>query len=844
MDTAPALPVPALPVSAPIVKPDFSNYRALDTETFLFRPGEMAPPIVCASTAQIVDGQLVGDLHPNRDTAVAVFKAYLDAGYTVAYANAAFDLAVLAQTEPSLFPAIFRALAEGKIHDILVAESLNAIYTGLLGLDPRTGGELRSPSTRKPTKRYSLEICTDINLDRVDAKANDTFRKSYALVAGMPVESWPPEARTYPIDDAKNTLEVALVQIFGREGTHAWDNNGTCTHCGLRISFGAIPPCPTAPRTEPHKNLQNLPAQVEAAFALHLGACHSLRTDGERVEALAKAAEKKYAISVERFKEQGWIRKDDDGGTSTDTRAVRTAIAVAYGVKEPCTRCAGTGKVRKVSLVPCRGVKLKGRYQGCYGAVCLTCSGKQEIEKDGGEVACKNIFGEEDRLILKGCDGTGLDLDTVEVLPRTAKGGVSTDRDTLMESGDEELSAFGENEHLKTITTYTPYLRTGVHAPLKYSPNVLVSTGRCSYEGSPMHQMPRNGGERSCIRARGAWCGSPIEYVLGSTDYEAGELCALSQLTYWLFGYSKMRDAINESGKPGILHSDLASEILGIPLDEFLKRLKAKDKQCVDFRQASKPYNFGAPARMGPPKIVLTNRKKATGFTPCETGPSVNAKGVRGYWGIRFCILMLGKEHCGTEKITSWKKYPCAPVCKACVEAVDNLIKPAYLRRYPEIKDYFKWAAKYADQHKPAPCAVWDPTANAAKIIRERGGCDLTALANNGFQAMLSDIGKHAYVTATRECYLGVKLDGSPSPLAGCRLPIFAHDEPISELILSTSSKSGPRIADIMMESGRLLAPDLIWRAETALSFFLDKNMEPKYNTDGDLIPWEPKLAA
>ena len=41
---------------------------------------------------------------------------------------------------------------------------------------------------------------------------------------------------------------------------------------------------------------------------------------------------------------------------------------------------------------------------------------------------------------------------------------------------------------------------------------------------------------------------------------------------------------INESGKPGILHSELATAVIGLPLSEFLVRLKAKDKQAVDFR--------------------------------------------------------------------------------------------------------------------------------------------------------------------------------------------------------------------------------------------------------------------
>ena len=171
---------------------------------------------------------------------------------------------------------------------------------------------------------------------------------------------------------------------------------------------------------------------------------------------------------------------------------------------------------------------------------------------------------------------------------------------------------------------------------------MLVATGRYSYEESPLHQMRRNGKERECLRARGAWCGYPTEMVLGSTDYEAGELDTLAQYCYWLFGYSQMKDIINQSGSPGILHSDLAAEVLGLPLDEFLKRLKAKDKQCVDFRQASKPNSFGTPGGMGVPKLVMTARMKNSGFTVAEGGPAYNDENKEsqreGYWGIDFAI--------------------------------------------------------------------------------------------------------------------------------------------------------------------------------------------------------------
>lgn len=827
---------------------DLSLIRAFDSETPKFGPGRMAPRIVCASVAQIVDGQIRGELIENQSRALAVLRSYLESGFIIVFANAPYDLACAAQADPTLLPLIFRALREGRIFDILTAQSLDAIYYGHLGRNP-DGSELRK-SSGAVTNRYSLEIVTNLVLGRADAKKNDTFRTSYALLEDIPVRFWPAEAVQYPIDDAGNTIEDAIVQMFGRRA-HAWievpaipglcTQQMYCTHCGASDTASRF--CPKAP-IEPHKNIDNLPRQVEADFALKLGAAHSLRTDPERVEKLAAEVEQKHAAAVKRFQAKGWIRPDG----SEDQAVVKRAVAVAYGASGKCPRCGGTGTIRNTTWVECRGAKVRGRYQGCEGDGCVVCHDRRIVPKLGNPVTCKNVFDERGEIVEEGCDGTGLHLSTAPMLPRTTankkgdidKLGVKTNRDTLMESGDEDLADYGENEFEKSRTTYVPYLRTGVHRPLYYSFDVLKATGRCSIENSPLHQMPRNGGERGCIRARGAWCGYPIEMVLGSTDYEAGELCTLSQLTYWLFGYSQMRDAINKSGKPGILHSDLAAEVLGIPLEEFLVRLKAKDKTAVDFRQAMKPIQFGVPGGMGDPKLVLTNRQKSAGFTVAERGPAKNAKGEPGYWGIRFCILTGGAQECGVEKVTEWKKYPCAPVCKFCVRTVADILRPAYFRRYPEVKDYHKWGAKKVDAKQPAPCVVWDPESNAPKIIRERGGCDFSAFLNNGFQGMLADIMKDAYVTATRECYLGVKDDGSPSPLAGCRLPLVIHDEPVSELILKTAHISGPRLAKIMVASGKKIAPDLAWKAETALAFYLSKSMEPVYDAMGNLIPWKP----
>lgn len=878
-----------------------NTLAAYDSETWKFRAGIMSPRIVCGSESRIVDGAIRGELMPGVQLAMQHFEALLDGNYTIAVANGAYDAAVAAanalnptahrgasqevitaaiEANLRLLGKIFKALREGKFHDVLVCQSLNAIYHGHLGFNP-DGTEMRKPSNGEVTNRYSLDLVTQQVFGRYDAKSNDVWKESYGLLDGVPVEHWPEMAKTYPIDDTDNTLKGALGQLYGRPGDHEWfkvpalpgysAESTYCKWCNLHLEKASRVTlfCTSAPWKEPHKNLQNLTAQTQAALCLQLGAAHSLRTDPAKVEAWSAIVEAKHEKYIERFKKKNWIRED---GTE-DQAAVKRAVATAYGAKGLCKKCSGgvscrrchrtgndgtgvckhcdglgvfVGKVQKIDMVDCRGIKMSNnRFQGCLGLACTICNNTLKVPKIGNEVTCKTIVGDDGKIIENGCDGTGLDLATAPMLPRTEKFGVKTDRDTAMESGDDDVADYGENEFAKSKSTYIPYLREGTTKPLWISTNVLVATGRCSYEGCPLHQMPRNGGERGCIRARGRWCGYPMEMVLGSTDYEAGELCCLAQLCYWLFGKSKMRDAINLTGKPGILHSDLAAEVLGISLEDFLKRLKSKDKQAIDFRQMCKPINFGVPGKIGIAKIVLTSRKKNAGFTVCADGPAHNEKGQPGYWGVRFCVLDGRRKRCGIDengredKLTDWKGYPCAPVCRACCMVVSQTLRPAYYRRYPEVEQYGRWAERMMEKGLPAPSAVWDHERGKPKIVRERHCDEITAFMNNGFQAMLGDIIKDSFVTMTEEAYLGFKSDGSPSPLVGSRIPLIIHDEPLSELILDTSHLSGPRIAEIMMASGYKIAPDVCWKAETALSFWWNKSAEPvMHPVTGHLQPW------
>jgi len=780
---------------------DIARLRAFDLETHKTTQSCLAPPIVVGSMATVgSDGSVRGELLYPRAVAVATAKEYLESGITIVGANIAYDFVCIAASNPELLPEIFRAYREGRVIDVSIVQTLDAIAGGHLGEDPRTGGPLRNPSTGEVTTRYALATVLDLVTGRTDAKESAAWRMSYALLEDVELKHWPANAKKYPVDDTLNTLIGALGQL------HGWYRGRT------------------DPERGPARNFNNAAFQAEAAFCLHLGAAWGLRTDHARVALLSAKVEALHKIVVERYQKLGWIREN---GTE-DTAAVKRDIVLAYGANplSRCSRCKGTGKIRNVKEEDCRGEKVRGRFVGCVGATCTACVGAGKIGKLGNEVTCQAGDG--------GCDGTGLDVRTAKNLKRTKTFGIATDRDVKMESGNEDLSDFGEDEVEKVRSTYLPYLRRGISGPLTLKPNVLLYTGRVSY-GDPIQQFPRKGGVRNCVMAREG-------YYLSSTDYAAGELCTLAQICIWTVGYSAMATIINETKDPGSLHTKLASQMMGVPFDEARALVKAGDKRAKEFRQASKAGMFGLPGGMGAATFVLAKRKSSEGFTHCPDGPSQDKDGNAGFNGIRFCVLIGGADYCGKVKITTWKTHEYAPVCEACVRVVENILKPAFFSTYPEVKKYlYEYVSGRVDIDGRVPCLGWNKTRGEKEILRVRGGCNFTAGANTGFQALLSDVGKLAFIRATRECYLGTRWDGGgESPLAGSRLPVYQHDEPIGEHPIPMAHLAAPRVADIMCESGRELAPDVFWKAEPALMKWWDKDAAPVHDESGKLVLWTP----
>ncbi len=720
-----------------------TDVQSLDLETYLIEAGLLAPRIVCGSTAGLDGGRLL-----TRPEALWVAKNLLESTALLAGANIAFDFGCLAAADPSLLPLIFKAYAEGRVHDVQIAQALDAIAGGHLFSDPRTGGPLKSPTTGKQA-HYSLEVVCDLVLGFVGAKKNDEWRLKYALLDDVPHEDWPPEAAQYPVDDAVNTRDAAMAQL------------------------GLPTPYSTGAATAPLRNLGDLAAQCETAWDLHLGAMWGIRTDRARVAALREKARAEHVRYIERFHGLGFFDKDG----SKNTKAVKQAVVEAYwpdGRPGPCAA-------------------------GCRG-------GKVISEKSGKPINCK------------ACSGTGYDTSRA---PQTETGGVRADRDALVESGDLDLEALGENEAEKILDTYLPFLDEGVDKPITLRPNVLVASGRTSYYGL-IQLLPREGDVRSCIRARGEWSGSSTEYWFCSVDYAAVELCTLAQVCYWVLGHSQIMETINATGDPGMLHTALAASMAGVAVEEMVARLKGLrgpelKEWAKKYRQAAKALNFGLPGGMGACKLVLSKRKKSEGTTTAPDGTV--------YPGVRFCVLLGGAERCGVEKITEWRDRPTPPVCRACVELVDAELRPAWFRQWPEIKPYFQWVTGRVDDGGEFPCFGTE---------RVRGGLDFTNGANNGFQALAADGAKNALRKLTRECYLD-----RDSPLWGTRPVFFVHDEIVAEMPAATAHLAGPRMARVMVDAMREYVPDVAVAAEPALMRFWYKAAEAVY-VDGKLVPWEP----
>lgn len=787
---------------------------AFDVETFLSVPGRYVPRLVCGSfyddadAAADAEAELTGgpsadagtllDRQGTRQVFESLIRDFARTGGMVAGANVAFDFAVMGSDFPELLPAIFELYEADGVFDVLIGQALDHVAKGHLFKAPDGGPMLGADG--KIRKRYSLDLVVYQRLGRDNAKVHDEWRMRYGDLSALPIDQWPFEARVYPIDDARNTYQVARDLISKASNmdpiVRYIPNRPASEWVGVRADWF---------NGRQGVQLSHPGLNAFAAFCLHLLTAWGIRTDAAKLRELIARSEQKHAEEVARFVAIGMLKAGCEKHKE------------APGSFDPsCAKCVeerGKENGREVKRAIIRA------YNHDRGDVpCPACGGAGEVPspKTGNPIQCKP------------CAATGLDAGNAPITPG---GGVQASRDACLQSGNDDLADLKESNNRKIRQTYIPFLSQGTVSPIHVSANALVKTARTSFgkgdEGDEtpglLQTFPRKGGARETIVA-GEFpdaSGEIVPWVLCSNDWAALEFYNLGQAQKWVCGYSPILDALREGKDPHVM---LGSKMTGTVYDEFQRNRKADVAKTRSFfndvRQGSKPGNYGYGGRMGPARMAFTQRIQRVG----------------GHGSMCRLLHREPARGCGSEKITVWKKRPIStgPVCAACVEVCEEL-RQGWLEVW-QLAEYFAWV----DSHE----GIQD--GNAVMVTPGtgyiRGGLNVSEGCNHPFQHQGGYGSKLALIMVSRECYVN-----HGTPLYGCRPQVFAHDEILTGMPQNVAHLAAARQTELMKAAMSTIVPDLEVPIEPALMrrwykeaepFFFDRDCVRCRGVDGQPRGW------
>lgn len=284
-----------------------------DCETWLIKPGLLAPPLVCVSyafgEAPHVDQTVRLAL---KDDGTDAVERALDNGEVLVGHNVAFDFAVVATHRPRLLKKIFKAYKEGRVRDTKVRQQLIDNEHGCLfhrRFDGTVGYALADLE-----KHY-------LQRDRSAQKLDENgWRMRFQELDGVPLQLWPAEAIQYALEDAEGTRAV-----YNRQRPNHW------------------------PYEEP---LVNEVERVYAAWSLHLCSVTGINTNEVPVNELEARCEFEFLRIQEEMVSKGLVKirkatkkeitegKIDFSGTidgveqhfrySRNMAAIRARVEVAY----------------------------------------------------------------------------------------------------------------------------------------------------------------------------------------------------------------------------------------------------------------------------------------------------------------------------------------------------------------------------------------------------------------------------------------------------------------------------------------------------------------------------------
>ena len=285
--------------------------RVIDFETCLFRPGVMAPEAVCFTWQ--VPGEEPGIIHADDPQALPLVTSWLTGRELLAGHHVAYDFAVLCAKWPQLVPLVFKAYDEDRISCTKIRQQLLDIAAGeFRGYLRRFENPVKQctvhedcdpdtcPQATETIKKSARWVPHNYDLDAVTYRATgrhldkDTWRLRYGEFLHTPLSEWPEGARTYPLEDARATLDVFL---------------------GQEVHVQYIP---------------DQFRQARAAWALHLTSVWGLRTHTPGVDKLEVETVKALAAIEGDLKLAGLVRADGSRNVKA-TRALMVQVCTALG---------------------------------------------------------------------------------------------------------------------------------------------------------------------------------------------------------------------------------------------------------------------------------------------------------------------------------------------------------------------------------------------------------------------------------------------------------------------------------------------------------------------------------
>lgn len=387
----------------------------------------------------------------------------------------------------------------------------------------------------------------------------------------------------------------------------------------------------------------------------------------------------------------------------------------------------------------------------------------------------------------------------------------STEKDTMILSGDETLILYSEYTSANNILNRVNDLKKGVIWPLQPRYDSCLETGRTSsskgtrkgqqeegqLEGIQIQNFPRGltetaklalldlglaelkgydrkgkpmiktfVGARECLQPR-----EGNVYVLA--DYSSAELHTLAQVHIDLFGHSRLAEILNNGDD---VHLWVGTDAYSQGQVQYSKALKKQKDELpyADWRQSAKPIVFGRPGGMGARKIVITARKS---------------------YGVTMTV-----------------------------EEAQNIIN-VYETLVPELPEYFEFINS----------CIGGRSRGLMRQLRSgrwRGGATYCQMSNTYFQGLAADGALEALFHVARECYAVPS-----SPLYGFRIVAFVHDEIVLEGPRERSHEAAMRLQEIMEREMNIFTPDCPTPAEPVVTEIWSKSAKAVWK-DGELVPW------